>query len=313
VLITAFGKNSKFEIVERARVADLLNEKKLAMTDLVQTDRVAFESRGISHLLNGTMKVYDEVRVLSYQIINVKTGLPVASEIIEWSDEKELKGAMSSVAKQCEEQVFNVNGKLVIEKCDLEDVRVFMEKKEAGSTVEELGFCPLTVEDIPKGNYTLLFKHEERDTLSMDIVIVPQETNRIPLVKMPPIDMTAFNEACSLEISARHAEAIEKFKEFYRKYPKHRLSHYAMYREGFIAQIYQKKYVEGRKILEEVIKRNPDAGTRTEAYYGIALGYQVEGQMDKSREILKMLINEYPASTAAEQAQDCLDKGKCSL
>jgi TolA-binding protein len=89
---------------------------------------------------------------------------------------------------------------------------------------------------------------------------------------------------------------------------------YAMYRIGFIKQIYLKDFKEGRKILEEVIRRNPsNADVRTEAYYGIALGYQEEGNDNESKEILKMLTQEYPASTAAMQAQGCLDNGECPL
>ena len=64
---------------------------------------------------------------------------------------------------------FSTNGKLVIERCDIENVRIFKESKEAGTFPVELGFCPLIVEDFPGGKYTLIFKHDERDTLLMDI------------------------------------------------------------------------------------------------------------------------------------------------
>jgi TolA-binding protein len=313
ILISAFGKKGKFQIVESSRIQDLKNEKNLAMSGLVQTNRKAIEARGITHYLVGSLKVFDEVRVLSYQIVNVKTGLPIITDMVEWTDEKEMKTAMLEVAKQSETTVFEINGKLVIEACDLSNVIITIEDKKKGSLSNELGICPLEVEDIPKGTYTLVFRHEERDTLSMEVVIKSQETARYKMIKMPPIDMSAYFKAGALEAEKKYQVAINKYQEFYKHYPRHRMAAYALYREGFITQIYLKKYEAGRKILEMVIKRRPDIEIRTEAYYGLALGYRQKGDATSGNNIFKMLINEYPGSTAAEAAKLCLSSGKCSI
>ena len=314
VLLNSFGKSSNFQVVEQSRTADLLNEKKLAMSGLVQTDRSEFESRGITHYLTGSLKVYDDIRVLSYQIISVNTGLPIVTDMIEWADESELQEAMKEVAVKSEEQVFVINGKLVIASCDMEDVKITIKKMEKDALLSEAGFCPLTIEDLPGGKYTLTFNHPDRDSLAKDIEIKAQETTRIEEIKMPPVDLTDFNEGSSFEMAGKYQQAIESYEKFIERYPRYHLALYATYRKGFITQVYLKKFSEGRGMLEEVIRKDPfNADIRTEAYFGIALGFQQEGKNEESKELLKMLVNEYPNSTAAFQASECLDRGSCNL
>jgi|GEM_PF-2409450 len=314
VLLNAFGKSSNFQVVENARTADLLNEKMLAMSGLVQTDRTQFESRGITHYLTGSLRVYDDVRVFTYQIISVKTGMPAVSDMIEWTDENELLEAMNEVASISEEQVFKVNGKLVIEKCDMENVKITIQKSEAGSLLSDAGFCPLIIEDIPSGKYILTFNHPERDSLTKEIEILVQETTRIEKIEMPPVDLADYNEGSKYEMKGEYQKAIEYYDKFIERYPHYHLALYAAYRKGFITQIYLKNYSEGRTMLEDLIRKDPyNADIRTEAYFGIALGLQEEGNKEKSKELLKMLVNEYPNSTAAFQARECLDRGSCSL
>ncbi len=312
VLTTAFKNKGKFQIVENSRIADIMNEKRLAMSGLVETNAPLFEARGITHYLAGSLKVYNSDRILSYQIINVKTGLPIVTSMIEWEDEKQLAVAMEEVAAKTNEEVFHVNGKLSIEACEPSGVSIFLENKEQGSRLDEIGLCPKTVEDMPKGKYTLVFKHEDRDTMSQEVEIKAMETTKIPLVKMPSIDLTAFQSGGSLEGQGKYQEAITSYQEFYKRYPRHRMSAYAMYREGFITQIYLKNFEKGRKILEEVIKRRPDYEILTEAYTGIAFGYQAAGNTEKSKEIFKMIIEQYPGTSAADAARQCLDVG-CKL
>ncbi|MBE7412827.1 MAG: tetratricopeptide repeat protein [Leptospiraceae bacterium] len=312
VLTTAFKNKGKFQIVENSRIADIMNEKRLAMSGLVETNAPLFEARGITHYLAGSLKVYNNDRVLSYQIINVKTGLPIVTSMIEWEDEKQLAAAMEEVASKTNEEVFHVNGKLTVEACEPDGVSIFIENKEQGSRLDEIGLCPKTIEDMPKGKYTLVFKHEDRDTMSQEIEIKAMETTKVPLIKMPPIDMSAFQNGGSLEGQGKYQEAIASYQEFYKRYPRHRMSGYAMYREGFITQIYLKNFEKGRKILEDVIKRRPDYEILTEAYTGIAFGYQAAGNSEKSKEIFKMIIEQYPGTSAADAARTCLDTG-CRL
>lgn len=313
ILISAFGKNKRFQVVERSYINDLIQEKEMAMSGLVQTNKAAFEARGITHYLTGSLKVYDGVRVLSYQIINNNTGLPIVTDVIEWADADELQDAMKELAAETETQVFDVNGKLEIKACNAQSAQVLYEDKKKSSFPVEMGLCPLKVEDMPAGNYSLIFKHEDFDTLVMDVSIKSQETTVLKYVELPPISLEGFYDAQKQEFSGKYDAAIEGYKSFYKKYPRHRMAAFAMYREGFILQIYKKKFKEGHAVLERVIQKKPGADIRTEAYYGIALGYRASGQTAKGNQVLKMLINEYPVSTAAEAARNCLDTGNCNL
>jgi len=320
IILNAFGQQQQFQVIEQARIADLIHEKELAMEGRVSSDSAAFEGRGVTHYLIGSLKVFDGTNVLSYQIINVKTGLPIVSNIMEWTDDTELQAAMKEVATQSVETIFQINGQLSVKLCvakegqlPVKNVRVFLEQKKEGVAPREFGLCPLVVEDIPKGNYTAIFTHEDYNSTTIDIAIQPQQATIIEKLEMPPIDMATFNQANELEGAGNYQAAVAKYREFYQKYPRHRMSVYAMYREGFITQVYLKQFESGRAILEEVIKRKPDAEIRSETYYGIALGYRQAGQIDKATEILKMLTTEYVGSTAAESAKNCLQAGECGL
>jgi len=132
-------------------------------------------------------------------------------------------------------------------------------------------------------------------------------------VEMPKIDMKDFNTAMSLEFSGSYNKAIAKYETFYERYPRHRMGTYALYRVGYIEQIYKKDFKKGRRILEQVINGRPDADIRTEAYYGMALGYMKAGENEKGKNILKMLVQEYSMTTAAESAEICLQSGKCGI
>lgn len=90
------------------------------------------------------------------------------------------------------------------------------------------------------------------------------------------------------------------------------MASYAMYREGYVTQLRLKKVADGRKILENVIARKPDAEIRSEAYVGMALGYKAEGDGAKANGIFQMLTDQYAGTTAAEFARECLE-GKCSF
>jgi len=314
ILVSAFGSRTGFQVVERTRIQDLLNEKQLSMSGLVQTERTTFEARGISHFLTGNLKVYGDVRVLAYQVINVKTGAPVISDILEWTEEGELVQAMEVLAAQTDQTVFKKNGGLQIGDCELPRVRVFMSEDAPSPQLREIGFCPLIIEDLPAGKYRLQLTHEDRDALLLTAEIKAGQVLDLGTLKMPPVDLTLLQNAERLESAGRYADSASAYRGFYEKYPRYPLASYAMYREGFIVQIYQKRYSEGRKILEEVIRRDPvNADVRTEAYFGIAVGYQEEGNQARSFEILQMLRREYPSSTAAMQAEACLEMGRCPL
>ncbi|MCB1327352.1 MAG: tetratricopeptide repeat protein [Spirochaetales bacterium] len=313
ILMSAFRSGGRFEVVERAFVSDLVNERELGMNGLVVANNAAFEARGITHYVTGTLRVYDEVHVLSYQIVNVRTGLPLVTDVLEWTDSTDLEDAMDEVAARAEREAFDVNGQLEIRQCNARDVHVLYENLDESNQPIELGLCPLRVEDMPANSYTLLFQHDDFDSLVMQVTINPAELTVLERVELPPIDLTDFEEGQNLEFSGKYQEAIQRYQSFYEAHPRHRYAAYAMYREGFIRQLYLGEVAEGRQILERVIEGRPDADVRTEAYYGIAMGKRASGQTGEANEILRMLMSEYPGSTAAEAARLCLQQNLCNL
>lgn len=313
ILATALGGNGKFVIVENSRVNDILNEKKLEMQGLVDVSSSGFNARGVTHILVSTLSVDGDVKSLKYQIVSVKTNLPIVENIIEWTDIKEIKKATEEVAKYAEEEIFVKNGKLDILECDPGDAKIFFENKEKGTQLIEIGFCPKSLEDIPAGKYTILFKHEDRETLSMQIEVKAQELTKVAKAVLPPLDTSDYQKAAQMEAQGKYGEAKELYRKFYERYPKNRMAQFAMYREGFLTQVYMKQFAEGKQILDELIKRKPDAEIRSEAYFGIGVGYHVQGKTEERNSVLKMLVNEFPGSTASESAKLCLEENQCNF
>lgn len=312
MLMHALSKRAAFDLVE-TKTDDIVEaEKMLTLTGLAP-GTLAPAGSDYTHFVTATIKVYDEWRTLSYQVVSKKTGTAVISDTIEWSIKDGPQKAMDEIAEKAETDVMKVLGKLEISACDPKDAILSFEFKDNTRAPEAIQCkTPLLIEDIPAGEYTLVFKHEDRNTLTKTITINAKETLKLGKIQLPDIDMTLFKEASQAEGSGKYAEANSLYSQFYTKYPRHRMASYAMYREGYVTQLRLKKVADGRKILENVIARKPDAEIRSEAYVGMALGYKAEGDGAKANGIFQMLTDQYAGTTAAEFARDCLE-GKCSF
>ena len=311
MLLSALSKRAAFDLVE-TKSDDIVNAEVLLSQQGFAPGAFVPTGGAFTHVVKATIKVYDEARVLSYNVMSVQTGKSVMSDIIEWTANQNPNEALAAVAEKTEHDVQKVLGKLEIAGCDPGDAMLNFEYKDNARAPEAIQCkSPLLIEDIPAGEYTLVFKHEDRNTLSKTITIKPVEKLVLPKVQLPDIDMTLFKDASAAEASGKYAEANFLYSQFYSKYPRHRMASYAMYREGYVTQLRLKKVADGRKILENVISRKPDAEIRSEAYIGMALGYKAEGDADKANGIFRMLTDQYAGTTAAEFARECLE-GKCS-
>lgn len=312
MLMHALSKRAAFDLVE-TKTDDIVEAEKMLTLTGMAPGALAPAGSDYTHFVTATIKVHDEWRTLAYQVVSKKTGTPVISDIIEWSVNQSPQKALDEIAEKAESDVMKVLGKLEIASCDPRDAVMTFEYKDNTRAPEAIQCkSPLLIEDIPAGEYTLVFKHEDRNTLTQAISIKPKETLKLGKIQLPDIDMTLFREASQAEGSGKYAEANSLYAQFYTKYPRHRMASYAMYREGYVTQLRLRKVADGRKILENVIARKPDAEIRSEAYVGMALGYKAEGDGAKANGIFQMLTDQYAGTTAAEFARDCLE-GKCSF
>ena len=312
MLMNALAKRAAFDLVE-IKSDDIVEAEKMLTLQGFAPGALAPAGSDYTHFVTATIKVYDEWRTLAYQVISKKTGTAVISDTIEWSVNQGPLKALDEIAEKAESDVMKVLGKLEIAGCDPRDAVLTFEFKDNTRAPEAIQCkTPLLIEDIPAGEYTLVFKHEERNTLTQTISIKPKETLKLGKIMLPDIDMTLFKEASQAEGSGKYADANSLYSQFYTKYPRHRMASYAMYREGYVTQLRLRKVADGRKILENVIARKPDAEIRSEAYVGMALGYKAEGDAAKASGIFQMLTEQYAGTTAAEFARECLE-GKCSF
>jgi len=319
VLVSAFAYNEKFEIIESNRIKDILAEKEMAMTGLVQSDNTALNARGVTHIVTGSLQVSDEIRILTLKVTNVRTGLVVYNNFQEWTDSDDILGALAKMVNDIDKGLYETNGRLNLGPCNFDDVNISIVPKDSGrkNIGEKMQLCPRQgsreFENIPAGEYTLTFTHDDAATLVREIEIRVRETTTLGDIQLAPIDTTIFNEAQNLEYNHNFMTAIDKYQEFARKYPRHRLSATALYRVGFITQIYLQKFDEGEKILDQVLGMRPVVEIRTEALYGKAMGYYKKNEMEKGSNILNKLINDYPATTTAEAARYCLQYRECGI
>lgn len=312
MLMHALSKRAVFDLVDTKSNDIIAGENMLAVAGFAP-GAMAPIAGDYTHYVTATIAAYDDTRVLSYQVISSKTRTAVISDIKEWTVGQNPEKALDEVAETTENDVMKVLGKVEILSCDPVDAVVTFEFKDP-SQAKKVNHCksPLLIEDIPAGDYTVYFTHEERNTLTKAITVKAVETLKLGKIVLPDIDMSLFQQASAAEGGGKYADANSLYSQFYTKYPKHRMASYAMYREGYVTQLRLKKVADGRKILETVIARQPDAEIRSEAYVGMALGYKAEGDGEKANGIFRMLTDQYAGTTAAEFARECLE-GKCSF
>ncbi|MBS0617919.1 MAG: hypothetical protein JSR44_06995 [Spirochaetes bacterium] len=312
LLLSALAKRAAFDLVE-TKSDDIAEAERLLVLQGFAPGASAPMGSDYTHYVTATLKVYDEWRTLSYQVVSKKTLTAVITDTIEWSVNEDTAKALDTIAERAESDIIKTLGALEISSCDPKNATLSFEFKN-NTRAPEVVDCkaPLVIEGIPAGEYTIVFRHEERNTLTKTITIKPIETLKLGRITLPEIDMTLYQQAGTAEGAGKYAEANILYAEFYKKYPKHRMAAYAMYREGYVTQLKLKQVAQGRKILENVIARKPDAEIRSEAYIGMALGYRAEGDGEKANGIFRMLAEQYAGTTAAEFARECLD-GKCSF
>ncbi len=312
MLLHALSKRAAFDLIE-TKTDDIVEAEKMLSLTGFAPGAMAPAGSDYTHFVTATIQVADEARILAYQVISKKTGTAIISDVIEWTVGQNPQAALDKIAEYTENDIMKVLGKLEISGCEPADAVITFEFRDPSRAAESINCkSPLLVEDIPAGEYTLVFKHEERNTLTKSITIKPVETLKLGKIQLPDIDLSLFQQASAAESAGKYAEANGLYSQFYTKYAKHRMASYAMYREGYVTQLRLKKVADGRKILENVIARKPDAEIRSEAYVGMALGYRAEGDSEKSNAMFRMLTEQYAGTTAAEFARECLE-GKCSL
>lgn len=312
LLLNVLSKKASFDLIETKSDKIVDAERMLSFSGLASAAMQPIGGGDYTHFVTATIKVQDEVRILSYQVVSKKTGVAVISDILEWTQNDNVNEVLSKVADTVSAELTQVLGALSIQSCVPPQTTISFEFKDSSRAAESIQCkSPLLIEDIPAGEYTLVFKHEDRNTLSKRVTIKPVETVSLGNVVLPDIDMSLFEKASAAESAGNYDAANTLYEQFYTKYPRHRLASYAMYREGYVTQLRLKKVAEGRKILENVIALKPDAETRSEAYIGMALGYKAEGDATKASDIFRMLTQEYAGTTAAEFARECLE-GTCN-
>lgn len=311
ILLAALSKRAVFDLVD-VKSDDVVEQERLLSSYGFAPGATAPAGGDYTHYVVSQLTVYDEYRVLSFSIMTRKSNVAILTDKVEWSDKENVLEAFDKLAKDTEDQLQNVLGRIEIVSCDPRDAMLMIETKD-GSRPKDIRACAgnLLIEGVPAGEHLVTFSHEDRNTLVQAITVKPMETLKLGKIVLPDIDLTLFNQASAAEGAGNYTEANSLYAQFYKKFPKHNKASYAMYREGYVTQLRLKRVADGRKILDSVLSTKPGAEIRSEAFVGVALGYKAEGDNEKANEMFRTIAKEYAGTTAAEFARECLE-GKCS-
>lgn len=213
-------------------------------------------------------------------------------------------------------------------------VRVESMQSELQRLVGEIEVQKHTLDEIKKRQRDLYVDLDRRilqiergsgsATSSVPIRIVPAQTGNIkakniitatsPGVTAPPVatkkkegEQVAYQKAFDLLRALRYEKATHAFRQFLRDYPNGRYAHIAQY---WLAETsyHTRKYDIAVKDYQTLINQYPKSPKRADALLKIGYSQFELKSYSKAKSVLKKLIQSYPGTTEAGQAENLLQK-----
>ena len=133
------------------------------------------------------------------------------------------------------------------------------------------------------------------------IVAVPRVT------KKKEGEQVAYQKAFDLLRALRYEKATKAFRQFLNDYPDGRYAHIAQY---WLAETsyHTKKYDVAVKDYQTLINQHPKSPKRADALLKIGYSQFELKSFSKAKSVLKKLIQSYPGTTEASQAENLLQK-----
>lgn len=294
MLNSELGALNEVSVIERIYSKKLINEKSLEMAGVIENDNSDsyFLLRGVAYKLLGNFKVFKDLICINYSVVNTKSHMKVLMGHTEIASLKAMRPIARHIAKLIEDTLNNKIGSLkLISKPN--NAELFIDGEPSGITP--------VIMSLKKGEHYIRVTLPGYETINKKINIMPNKMN-VEVVKPERISRKLLMKAFAYEKRMDWEEAVEMYRQFIKKYNDTLDANQAYYRMGHIQQLYMKKYKEAIKTFQTLIDRYPDAMTRAEAYYGLAKTYNEMGNKKKSKEIVRILIEKYSDSFAAEEA-----------
>jgi tol-pal system protein YbgF len=135
-----------------------------------------------------------------------------------------------------------------------------------------------------------------------------EDASDAPGPSLDPEAKRAYDAALG-QVNAKHyAEALSELAAFLVKWPDHPYADHAMYWRGE-CYFAQRDYARAVEQFEGVLARFPSGMKAPDALYKLALTYRMLGQVAQARASVDRLLQDYPQTDAARQAQSAMGSG----
>lgn len=173
-LITSLQKSGKINLVERERLKNLIDEKKLVLTGLVDQDISAGKKIGTllqaDHLILGSYSSIDDRIEVNARLVNVQTGeILMAEKITEKMGDKLFS------------RISELGDAFLIKLMDFKSGYLNLDSSPQGADVkldnEIVGTTPLTEKRMKAGRQTLTLVKEGFEIKTVDVNIIADQKN----------------------------------------------------------------------------------------------------------------------------------------
>ncbi len=124
-------------------------------------------------------------------------------------------------------------------------------------------------------------------------------------------ERAAYQQAFDLLRELRYEQASAAFRDFIKQYPNGRYAHIAQYWLGEAAYA-RRDFKQAIKDYQALLDNYPRSGKRADAMLKIGYSYQELKRSEEAKQMMERLIELYPDSTEAGQAQNQLRRMKKS-
>ncbi len=292
---------SRFNVVEAKELNKILQEKELLFSGLVERKKHK-EFRKILNVDIGielsVAYLADNLITFNLKIIDAITGRLLFIIYGECNNPINIRSTIYELIRKLDNKFFNMS-KLEIQSRP-RNAKIYLDDIHVGSS-------PLLITDIESGKYELKLKKSEYSTHVKDIEVLSGK-KLILNIKLQSQEKQYYEMGKKKEDSRKWQEAIGLYMKFYEKYPDTKNSLDALYRVAHIYHYNLKKYSQSIKIYKKIINSSSDTWLMSESYYGIGECLLKINKENEAQKNFKMLMQEFPETTAAQFAKEQLRK-----
>ncbi len=303
MLTGSLGGRALVNAIESRFTRHLVEEKILEMVGVIENDGAdeKFRIEGIGHRVTGDIRVFPDMICINYRLFGTAERRAIFMGNVEITGPGALRPVAGHVSKLIEDALNNRIGSLKIRTLPA-GAEVRIDGAPAGAA--DKGDILVALE---KGKHEVAAKLSGYKAFSAEVDISPRKVAEMT-IRLERISDRLLRDAMILESRGKYAEAVIKYDEFIHEIGDTPEAYAAMYRKGHVILLHVKDYNSALEAFNALVGRYPDAITRAEGYFGIAMTYRAMGNIPMAKSTAKYILDYYPESYSAEAAREMLTK-----